>query len=785
MTLYTYGGNGGAVLTDTAGNTIPDYPVIVRVAGTGQPVTALYEADGTTPISQLRSNAIGQDSPGAIRPFKIPDVLGIQYEYNGADGPVHWFEQGQEVAAAALAGLGDKLDKTGGTITGDLAITGALTVGGLPGGATFPAAHIYNVIDCGAIGNGTADDAPAIQAALNAARDAGGGTVLIPAGTYRLATLPLRIYRSTHLRCLPGVRLVRAAATTMLVNGDAGQTFGIYTGHGGITVEGGVWDMQGTVVTASSMCMSYGHAEGITVRGITVLDLPGYHGIELNAVKTGKVLNSAFYGYINPGSRDFSEAIQIDLAKSHDEFGSFGPYDDTPCVDILINGCSVGPSGTAGTTAWPRGIGSHSASPDKQHRDIRITNCRFEGCLQYAIGAYIWSGVVISGVQMRDCAGGIRIRPLTSATASQRTPAGGSTPTIGGSQPVAGYAISGMTMIGGGTFDAGIRAEGEDTGYVGAIALTNIVIKDCAGSAVRMLYCEDFSAQQVIVTNAGATALSLFGVRRGRVQGCTVNGAAGAGIGLDLRATAAATATDVTIADCMVTGTTANGISVWDGRDVTITDCDLHDLTGAGLQISANTARPVLRGIRSRNCSTANISVSSTVTGAVRWANTGDAPTSQSVATVANTAAETVLASWSIPAGDAADHCVYRYVVQGVASTTGTPTLTIRVRLGGVAGAIVAAFTAVTTSAGISGRGWRVDGSLLPIVLGASGTWAGGATLTHHLASTTGAVQNELTDAPITRDSTSSQTLVVTAQWSAASASNTATAQVGQLTRAS
>ncbi|MCX4450724.1 right-handed parallel beta-helix repeat-containing protein [Streptomyces sp. NBC_01789] len=713
-------------------------------------------------------------------------MYGIQYEYNGAHGPVRWFEQGQEVAAAALAGLAAKLDKAGGTITGDLNILGTLTVDGQPGGATFPRAHIYNVVDRGAVGNGVADDAPSIQSALNAARDAGGGTVLIPAGTYKLATLPLRIYRNTHLRCMPGARLVRAASTTMILNGDAGQNFGIYTGHGGITIEGGTWDMQGTAVTAASMCMSFGHAEGITVRGIIVLDLPGYHGIEFNAIKCGKVLNSGFYGYIDPGSRDFSEAIQIDLAKSSSEFGPFGPYDDTPCIDIHIDGCSVGPSGTAGTTAWPRGIGSHSASPDKQHKDIRITNCAFYNCTQFAIGAYIWSGVVIQGVQMRDCAAGIRIRPLTSATASQRTPAGASTPTITGSQPVTGYAISGMTMIGGGTFDAGIRVDGEETGYVGALAIDNVVCKDVAGSAVRLLYAEDYTVQQVVVTNAGGTAISQFGARRGRVQGCTVNGATGAGISLDSRATPASTATDVTISDCMVTGATVNGISVWDGADVTIADCDLHDLTGAGVQFSSNTVRPVIRGVRTRNCSTANISISSTVTGTIRSNNTGDAPTSRSVATAANTTTETILASWSIPAGDAADYASYRFTAQGVASTTGTPTLTIRVRLGGVAGAVVAAFTAVTTSSAISGRGWRVDGSLLAVAPGsASATWSGGATLTHHLSATTGVVQHELTDGTITRDSTSSQALVVTAQWSAASASNTATAQVGQMVRSS
>ncbi|MFE7624617.1 glycosyl hydrolase family 28-related protein [Streptomyces sp. NPDC057509] len=786
MPMYTYGGNGAAVLTDAAGDVIPDYPVIVRVAGTGQPVAALYEVDGITPISELRSNAPGADAPGAIRPFKVPDVMGIEYEYNGPTGTLRWFESGREVAAAALAGLAGKLDKSGGAITGDLDIAGLLTVNGQPAGAGgLLAAKIFNVRDRGATGGGVANDAPAIQATLNAARDAGGGVVLVPAGTYRLATLPLRIYRDTHLRCLPGARLVRAVAATMLLNGDAGQNFGIYTGHGNITVEGGTWDMQGTVITPSNMCMSFGHAQGITVRDATVIDTPGFHGIEFNAIKRARALNCAFLGYIDPGGRPGSEAIQIDLAKGVDVFGGFGPYDDTPCADVLISGCTFGPSGTAGTTSWPRGIGSHSASPDRTHRDIRIANCEFDGVLQYAVSTYIWEGVTISGLTMRGCGGGVRIRPILSTAESDRTPAGGTTPTIPGSQPVRGYAISDITMIGGGTYDAAVRTDGEDTGYIGALAVSNVIVKDVANWAIRLIRTEDFSISQVIATGCGSSAISQLGVRRGRISGCTVNGTTGAGISLDSRDTLAATATDVTISDCMVTGATANGCSVWDGADIVIADCEFHDLTGSGVQFSSNTARPVIHDVKTRNCSSSNISVSSTVTGCVRWNNTGDAPTSRSLATVANSTTETIVASWSIPAGDAADFASYRFTAQGVASSTGTPTLTVRVRLGGVSGAVIAAFSAVTTSSGISGRGWRVDGSLLAVAPGSSSaTWAGGATLTHHLSSTTGAVQNELTDGTITRDSTSSQALVVTAQWSAANASNSAQCQVGQLVRA-
>ncbi|MFD8072147.1 glycosyl hydrolase family 28-related protein [Streptomyces sp. NPDC059718] len=46
----------------------------------------------------------------------------------------------------------------------------------------------FNVKLQGAVGNGTADDSSAIQAAINAASALGGGTVYVPSGTYKIST---------------------------------------------------------------------------------------------------------------------------------------------------------------------------------------------------------------------------------------------------------------------------------------------------------------------------------------------------------------------------------------------------------------------------------------------------------------------------------------------------------------------------------------------------------------------------------------------------------------------
>ncbi|WP_059081591.1 hypothetical protein [Streptomyces scabiei] len=618
--LHTFGGNPSAVLATITGDVVPDYAVTVRVAGTGAPVTALYEEDGTTPIATLRSNAVGSDAPGAIRVFKVEDIPAIEYEFNGPSGdPLRWYEPSREAVTAALEGLNSKLDKAGGTITGDLDVTGTVDVGTLLVGgepldlsAGFTTAGIHLP---------TAVTGAGIQAALNAAAAANGGWVVVPPGTYDASSLPLRIYRNTRLTLCDGATIRRAGNGTMLLNGDASQSFGGYTGHGNIIIEGGTWDARATTYPTSAMCISIGHAENITIRDTLIKDVSGYHGIELNAVNGARLTNVRGLGYLDPGGRDFSEFIQPDLAKGSAYFGGFGPYDDTPCVDIVVKDCRVGPSGTVGTTSWPRGIGSHSASPDKPHSGIVVENFYCDGLTQWAVGGYTWQDSRVSGLTLKNCGAGVRMRTLDSSSASHRTPAGAGSPSIAGSQALRNIVVEDVVMYGGGTYDAAVRIEGEDTGYVQDVAVSGIVVRDVGGSAVRLVDVEDYSVDDVVARGCGATAVSTLGTRRGRIT-AHVNGATGAGITVDSRSTPAATATDVTVARSSVTGVTANGIHIWDGTDVVVDDVDLYALTGFGVQVSTNTVRPLLRNVRTRDTTLAGVNITSTITGLRRHGNT-------------------------------------------------------------------------------------------------------------------------------------------------------------------
>ncbi|MFI0530324.1 right-handed parallel beta-helix repeat-containing protein [Streptomyces scabiei] len=365
------------------------------------------------------------------------------------------------------------------------------------------------VTNYGADSSGTTNAALGIQAALDAARDLGGAQVVVPPGVYLIGAT-LRIYTNTRLTLMAGAEFRRNVAATMIINGDAGQAFGGYTGHSRIVIEGGLWNMRGTTagLTASAMCISIGHATDIVIRDLEVRDLPGFHAVELNSTSHGLIENCKFRGYVDPGSRDFSEAVQLDLAKSSSVFGGFGPYDHTPTEDVLIIGCHFGASGTAGTTAWPRGVGSHSATITKWHRRIRVIGNSFEGLLQYAVSAYNWEDATVIGNTFLNCGSGVRVRSvIVSDPEDTKLPDG--TPT-GASQSLRNITISGNSFRGGLAYDEPIIVLGEATGTILNVAITGNTIdgSTSAQSGIRLQECSRVAVGDNIIANVAGTGIS-------------------------------------------------------------------------------------------------------------------------------------------------------------------------------------------------------------------------------------------------------------------------------------
>ncbi|MFI5993171.1 right-handed parallel beta-helix repeat-containing protein [Streptomyces sp. NPDC051362] len=437
----------------------------------------------------------------------------------------------------------------------------------------------------GAVGDGSTDSAPAIQAALNAAKARGGGWVVVPPGTYRLATLPLRIYSDTRLTLLPGARFVRSTGATMILNGDAAQTAGGYTGNSRIVIEGGIWDMQGTAagLTASAMCISIGHATDIVIRDVEVRDVPGYHAVELNSVKRGAVLNSRFLGYVDPGGRDFSEAIQIDLAKSVAEFGGFGPWDHTPCEDILVSGCYVGPSGTVGTTVWPRGVGSHAATIGRWHRRIRVVDCSFENVVQYAVSVYNWEDASVVGCNFHGCGSGVRLRSVILTDTEDTKDVNGVQTSA--SQSMKNITVTGCTFRAGGSYDEPIIALGETTGQILNVTVAANTIDNSSGSenGIRLQQVDRYSVTGNAIANTAGTGISVENTDRGTISGNQITYTGAHGITL-------VTCTLTTVTGNNVYQPGNNGILVQAGSDI--------QLRGNFIKAPGRAANALYYGIR-------------------------------------------------------------------------------------------------------------------------------------------------------------------------------------------
>jgi hypothetical protein len=148
--------------------------------------------------------------------------------------------------------------------------------------------------------------------------------------------------------------------------------------------------------------------------------------------------------------------------------------------------------------------------------------------------------------------------------------------------------------------------------------------------------------------------------------------------------------------------------------------------------------------------------------------------------TVANTLTETTIATMTIPAADAVVGAVYRIKAWGIASVTGTPTLTLRSRLGGVAGTALGSSTGRTASSGVTNRAWQVTADLTCLTTGAAGTWFASQVTIESITLAAGppfVAPGMILDgtSAVTVDTTVAQDFVITATWGTASASNTLT----------
>jgi len=115
---------------------------------------------------------------------------------------------------------------------------------------------MVSVKDFGAVGNGTVNDAAAIQATINAVTAAGGGTVYIPEGVYYIGT--------TSLRCrYAGVSIVGDGGASIIKTSSTMTAPALYWGEDGYTPRPQNSVLRGITVDGNGS--SNANAHGISV----------------------------------------------------------------------------------------------------------------------------------------------------------------------------------------------------------------------------------------------------------------------------------------------------------------------------------------------------------------------------------------------------------------------------------------------------------------------------------------------------------------------------------------
>jgi hypothetical protein len=117
-------------------------------------------------------------------------------------------------------------------------------------------ARVYNIRSYGAKGDKRTLDTAAVQAAIDACTDDGGGTVLVPAGTFTIGTVELKSNVTLHI----------AASGTLLGSGDGKQYHAVdaIPLHGDTTLNDGNWALLFAV-----------HAKNVTIEGPGTIDGQG------------------------------------------------------------------------------------------------------------------------------------------------------------------------------------------------------------------------------------------------------------------------------------------------------------------------------------------------------------------------------------------------------------------------------------------------------------------------------------------------------------------------------
>lgn len=239
---------------------------------------------------------------------------------------------------------------------------------------------------------------------------AGGGTLNVQAGTYKLS----------HSVCIPsnvtinfqsGVKIqkVKAVDTNLATNKTMFEivppskekvknSVSGYNGSQNVTLQGDTNVIIDCDNVLNAMGVVMGHAQNVTIRNIAFTNEYGSHFIELNSSKNVTIENCSFTDFRIYSNKSHKEAINVDTTDLNNNGFNYewSTHDRTACNTVNINNCMFTNMGAA--------VGSHTYSVDTSnqqvyHENVTIQNCKVNQTYNAAVRMWNWRNAVIRNNQ--------------------------------------------------------------------------------------------------------------------------------------------------------------------------------------------------------------------------------------------------------------------------------------------------------------------------------------------------------------------------------------------------
>ena len=420
---------------------------------------------------------------------------------------------------------------------------------GVSGGQLYFNGKITSTTVSGAVGDGSANDTNAIQAAIDAAAFAGGGEVFLPAGIYMIdaassSTAASNRPKDGGLLMKAGVHLVGAGTSTILRNrSDNWQTMIRIGGGDDIGIRSLTIDGAYPTKTPNTLSQSTIRGEGIIVAQVNGDHIEG--PVNNLVIDDVQIINTGHYG-IGIQDRTVSNAKLTNLT-----FANIGG----DCIDIKSTTAYTTGSPPVNVPAYPKegiiidnvfvkdGCGhnaSETANVGHQQQaciDVggtcRVTNVHIEGLETYTDKD--------TGLKLDGCAG-VRFRaPVSSEHRLGSEGSSGSNIYVDCVQAIGSGTGSEERVYGVVIHDSNITLNNVRVNQTyGGVVITN------SGDGVP----KNCSVNNIVATNIKGSDTGSRGIRVGAHQrGCVVSGTSSA-CDVGLHVDGVANTFDVVVNDC-------------------------------------------------------------------------------------------------------------------------------------------------------------------------------------------------------------------------------------------